>query len=519
MIWDVLIIGGGLAGLTAAASAREQGARVCMVEKGGVGLGSNSAMAHAYFTSPTSEYPQDDYIRDTVEIGKQLNQLSRLQAAARGAKTAFEFAGHTLGMSLESGPNYYLAASPIQAEINGKAMMQDVAASVRKMPEISILGKRQVLEIIIQNGRAAGVTALNAKGELERIRAGAVILATGGAGAVYKHNDNMRSALGQGYFLAAKAGLALHDMEMVQFYPLVMAQPGLPMMMLYPEYPKEAKLINSRGEDLLKKHGKPDLVTAIQRMRDSMSAMIHEESQAGPVYLDLRPVKLGWDKRPLALLRRLKFDFHNQPITLMPGAHFCMGGVAIDHEARTSLPGLFACGEVTWGMHGANRRGGNALTECLVTGLAAGQAASTFGRQNRPSGLGENQQAAIDQSGGNGSARAMLEGMREIAWQRAGIFRDESGMRSGLMELAELAKRLNALPCSTPRDLVRLENLKAGLFTLKAVLTAGLMRKESRGAMQRTDYPNMAEEPQNSCLVYDPKSGDMTVEMWPVVAQ
>ncbi|MBU1274315.1 MAG: FAD-binding protein, partial [Proteobacteria bacterium] len=186
------------------------------------------------------------------------------------------------------------------------------------------------------------------------------------------------------------------------------------------------------------------------------------------------------------------FDLHRQPVAVMPGAHFCMGGVDADADGSTAIPGLFACGEMLWGMHGANRRGGNALTECVVSGRLTGLGASAFAReQDSPEGQVESDgpQAAPPAERGGPELRALRQRLGQIAWQRAGIERREEDMARGQAELAAWREELARVEAGGPRpDWLRWDLECAGLF-LSAVLTASRARQETRGALLRTDFP------------------------------
>jgi aspartate oxidase len=280
-------------------------------------------------------------------------------------------------VELTAGPNFLLAPTPRQDVFRGAGMMSVLAASLRGRDGVRALTGLQVRRLLLAEGRVAGLEGMDAQGRVQRIGAKTVILAAGGAGAVYAVNDNMKAIMGQGYTLAAQAGLPLMDLEFVQFYPLVLVEPGLPAVMLYPPYPAEARLINAAGEDILARHGLDDVNLAIMSLRDKLSKIMAAEAQAGPVRMDFTQVPAEhWPNYPLALLGHMRFDFRRRPAAVMPGAHFCMGGVATDAQGQTAVAGLFACGEMVWGLHGANRRGGNALTECLVSGRLAGRGAA-----------------------------------------------------------------------------------------------------------------------------------------------
>ena len=524
MQFDVVVIGAGLAGMCAAGAAADQGAKVALLDKGGIGLGTNSAIAHAFFTTPTPDFSPEDYVREVLETGRGINRAARVRYFAEQVPEALDFARRDMGMNLELRDKGYIVEAERPEVINGVAMMTQAAAAVKAKSRITRISGSQAVSILKHEGRACGVLILGKDGEWRRVTAPVVILASGGFGALYKHNDNVRSTLGQGHYLAAKAGLALWDMEFVQFFPMVMNQPGLPMFIVYPGFMDGARLINEQGEDLLAKYGVPDMLEAIKRLRDKLSAALYGENQKGRVMLDLTRVKGDWSKKPLSLLARLNYDFKNKPFGIMPGAHFTMGGVKVDHQGRSSLPGLLACGEICWGMHGANRRGGNALTECLVSGMLTGRAAS---REAREAGSGqcapeEPLPAALDTGAGDLSpARRLIAQLKEAAWLRAGITRSAQGMQEGLSEARTLARQADELPAATVRQYQARENAKAAAFCYAAVLAAGQNRLESRGAFMRTDYPEADDRNWrvNSRLSYDHQEGAFEVEYAPLAAE
>lgn len=514
----VVVIGAGLAGMLAAAAAAERGAAVTLLDRGGIGLGSNSAMANGVLAGPTSAYGPEQYVKDTMAIGNQLNVRSYVEQVAASVPASYEFLAG-LGVELTEGENFWVVHSPQIDVLRGVNMVRAAAAGLKGCVGVQRRAGFCVLEIVTDGSRAVGVRGLDKDGRAETIAAEAVVLAGGGAGAVYARNDNMRSSLGQAYYLAAQAGLGLMDMEFVQFYPVVLAEPGLPSVMIYPRYPAQARIIDARGEDLLAKHGVSDLNQAIMSMRDKFSALLHREAQAGPVKMDLTrvPAEL-WQTYPLGLLSRMKFDFKNQPVSIGPGAHFCMGGVAIDAGGMTELTGLFACGEVVWGLHGANRRGGNALCECVVSGCLAGQGAAGFATANP---AGEAALAAppvpAGQSGQDFPYRSLLKELREIAWHQAGVERGAEGMLAGLARLAELETKLRAEAREHGPSATQGLNLDSALFMVKAVLTASLARRESRGALLRSDFPEQDDAAWlvNSRLVLDSGSGELELSHLP----
>lgn len=353
------------------------------------------------------------------------------------------------------------------------------------------------------------------------IEAPAVVLATGGAGAIYQRHDNQKRIMGQGYALAAWAGQDLLDMEFVQFYPLVLADPRLPALIVYPPFPREAKLIGASGVDILEKHGLADVNDAIAKKRDRFSALLFDEARSEGVFLDLRAVPdTAWDNHPLAIFKRLRFPFRDKPVAISPAVHFMMGGIRANERAETDLEGLFACGEVLWGLHGANRLGGNALTECIVTGALAGRFAAERALRSVPvpASIGRTgPEARLQGAGTTADYRQLRRSLRDAAWCGAGIVRRESTMCEALSSLDGIEERLGSLVPRTAAERLAAFDLRAGVLTLRAVLQAGIGRKESRGSFLRSDHPGQddADWRRNSCLRYDAESRSFTVRYFP----
>ncbi len=331
-----------------------------------------------------------------------------------------------------------------------------------------------------------------------------VLLATGGAGAIYRRNDNQRSIVGDGYGLALRAGLPLLDLEFVQSYPFVLAEPRLSSFLVLPPYPKEARIFNEKGEDLLESLGiGKDLNHAVIAERDRVSIALHEASQKGDVYFDLTRVSPEkWERYPLNFLRKSRFPFKERAFLISPAVHFFMGGIEIDENGRTALPGLFAAGEVTWGVHGANRLGGNALTECAVFGVLAGRAAAEEAlRKGRPdpsqvfseaflkkwerkaANYWRRKRGAVEPPG------ELLNHLKDLAWRFTGPVREEDSIKAGLDQLASLEKGMERVYPATVKDLFGKKKLETMVLLIRAILQGSLLRQESRGSFFRKDFP------------------------------
>ncbi|RKY91053.1 hypothetical protein DRQ15_05890 [candidate division KSB1 bacterium] len=510
---DVIVIGAGCAGLTAALEARRQNAQVLLLDKGPIGIGTNSVLSNGFFAGPTADYSVDDYVRDTLQTGKAINYESMVSLVAREAPSAFLFL-RSLGIDLAEVRGGYRVKSPRPDYSPGLVLVQALMKGIKKLSGIDLLPGFYVIEILKDDEKVYGVRGIDKSGREVSIYAPAIVLATGGAGAIYLRNDNQKCIMGQGYYLAAKAGLRLWDMEFVQFYPFVIAEPGLPSLLLYPPYPKQVLLINSAGEDIVKKYG-INLQEVISTKRDEFSAILFRENIKGPVYMDYRKVPPGlWERTPLNLLRKVKFDFQRKPIAVAPAAHFFMGGVRINENGQTSLSGLFACGEVVWGFHGANRMSGNALTECVVFGRIAGRSAAQYALTHRVRPLNRRSSKSSHRLvSTKGALRELKRQIKHIAWQYAGVVRREEELKNGLTKIMDLERQLNGTVVQTVADRKLKEDLMGAAFVLKAVFTASLSRKESRGSFIREDFPQKDDINwrKNSCLAYDWEEGKFSV--------
>jgi aspartate oxidase len=506
----VVVVGGGCAGIIAALEAEKNGASVMLIGRGAIGIGTNSALSNGIFAGPTPQTTPEEYIQRTLQAGKGLNRESCVNLMAKEAPQAFSLL-RSLGLELEEMTGRYIAKPARPDIIPGITLMKVLATKIKESSGIEVVRDFYITEILENEENVYGVRGFDKTGKESIIEALAIILATGGAGAIYLRNDNQKTIMGQGYFLAAKAGLELWDMEFVQFFPLVISEPGLPSQAVFSPHPNGTRLTNRRSEDVLQKYGIGDLNGAIKTRRDELSAALFQEGSEGAVYIDYRKIPpSAWEKHPLSLLRKLPFDFQNKPLGVSPAAHFFMGGVRTDEEGMTSLSGLFACGEVVWGLHGANRMAGNALTETVVFGKIAGRNAAHYALTHNASSL-KLHGLLKDFSRHVFSSIEPLPNLRrqirEVAWKYAGVVRSEEGMKEGLIKVTALEKELNGIIPQTVSDKKLKYDLMSAVFVLKAILTVSLSRKESRGAFIRGDFPQQDDLKwlRNSCLVYDTK--------------
>jgi len=336
----------------------------------------------------------------------------------------------------------------------------------------------------------------------------AIILASGGGGALYQRHDNPVRTTGDGYILAFQAGCQLRDMEFVQFIPCGLAEAGKPTILIAPILCDAGRIVNSAAEDILKKYRITEKPVAV-RARDSFSlAIFTEEKEGREVFLDLRSLaEEDWPRDNMAWSQReflqKNLSCSQSPLRISPMCHHFMGGIATDAHGRTEVPGLFAAGEVVGGVHGANRMGGNALAEILVFGYRAGGAAAEWAKTQ-----GENQggQPFIHErlrvfGAGKGSStkglppKILKKMMGEILWKEGGILRTQEGLLKALESLQRMHREnLPQIKTETPKENLERMELDKAILVGEMIIRSALMREESRGAHFRKDFPQADDQ-------------------------
>ncbi len=523
---EVLVIGGGGAGLRAALAARERGAEVTIVSKTPLGKSTCTYLAAGFFSAASEGFSKADHLRVTLQVGKGINERALVEIVANEAPQCIQeleriglVGGWEKGGFFISGRAPAWAA-PLVRLLAGEAGKQGVTA----IPWVTIL------RIIGQEGKAVGALGYDFRAaKWIAFSAKAIVLASGGAAAIYRRHDNPVRLTGDGYALAYHAGCSLRDMEFVQFMPPGLAEPGKPMFMIAGSLCDVGKVINSNGEDVLAKyHITERPVNA--KARDTLAlAIFREEMEGREVFLDLRSLpEEAWAIDPVAQSQRpLLMDTlraAEKPIRISPMGHFSMGGVAIDAMGRTDVDGLFAAGEVAGGLHGANRLGGNALGEILVFGRRAGWAAAAWAKTQEGQGAEgawaqQPTEIASTRSVPGASLRprmirAILAG---ILWQEGGIFRNGKGLRWALRTLSQMKREdLPWAQPSTPKEFLERMELENAFLVAEMILRGALMREESRGAHFRSDFPQ-TDDPRWRGSIFTKKSGEgMQLEFRPL---
>ena len=528
---DALVIGSGLAGIISALEAEKYGLKVLIVGKFAIGMGTNTSMAGGAFTAATSHFSKEDHFHATLESGRGLNHLELVKVLVEKGPDAIERLRDYGVPIIERGNGYVVDRPRGSFQLPGVLLINHLIEKLKSM-SIQLLPGLVIFNLVVEEGKVQGAFGFLKDGKPCFIKSKAVILATGGAGAIYRRNDNQRSIIGDGYALALRAGIPLYDLEFVQCYPLVIAEPNLSTLMLYPPYPKESSLFNKKGEDLLEKLGiRGDLNRLILTQRDRLSIALNEDSQSGGVFFDLTHVPQEmWDRYPLNFLKKSKFPFHERSFLVSPAIHFFMGGIEIDENGKTALLGLFAAGEVVWGIHGANRLGGNALTECAVFGILAGQSAAVYVHQKESEKGPSNLSSKISKRRWEKKikeyfreknevfdySRDVFKDLKDLAWKYAGPVRDEESLKEGLNQLVSVEKRIERVYSATLKDLIRKRDLENVALLLKAILKGSLFRTESRGSFFRKDFPNQDNQHKMKNTCYRLERGEFQITHRPI---
>ena len=528
---DVLVIGSGLAGILSALEAERAGFRVLIVGRFAIGMGTNTSLANGVFTASNSHFSKEDHLYATLESGRGLNHVGLVRTLVEKGPDAITKLKDYGAPVLQDGAKYVTDRPEGSSQLPGIFLIKSLIERLRNS-SVKALPGLVVFDLVVEEGEARGAFGFLRDGKACLIRSGAVILATGGAGAIYRRNDNQKSILGGGYALALRAGLSILDLEFVQFYPFTLGEPRLSAFLLYPPYPQEVRLFNEKKEDLLEKFNlREDLNQAAISQRDRLSIALYHASQKGDVFFDLTQVpREKWERYPLNFLKKSKFPFQDRPFLVSPAVHFFMGGVEIDENGRTSLPGLFAAGEVTWGIHGANRLGGNALTECAVFGFVGGLSAAEYARQKAheqessnlfPEALMKKWDRKVrsylrGRRGTFDPPKDLLKELKDLAWKYASPDREEESLREGLERLASVEKRIGEVYAATVKDLFGKRDLENVALLLRAILRGSLLRTESRGSFFRKDFPDQDDENwlKNTC--YCLEKGELQITHRPV---
>ena len=522
---DVLVIGAGGAGLRAAIEASARGARVGVVSKSLLGK-AHTVMAEGGVAAALGHVdPKDSWkvhFKDTMLGGKMLNHWRMAQLHAQEAPDRVRELEHwgavfdrtADGRILQR--NFGGHSSPRLAHVGDRTGLEMIRTlqdhGVHQGMEVYM--ECTVTRLLKDGNRVVGAFAYwRETGRFVLFRAKAVVLATGGIGKAWKITSNSWEYTADGHALALEAGAELIDMEFFQFHPTGMVWPPGVMGILVTEAVRgEGGLLrNSTGERFMERYDPKRMELST---RDMVARAIYTEvkegrgSPHGGAFLDIshKPADVVKKKLPSMYHQFMEFaniDITKGPMEVGPTGHYAMGGVRVDPDTgAATLPGLFAAGESSGGMHGANRLGGNSLSDLLVFGRRAGEGAAVYAAQAPAHGSLDPKQlegaeremlAPFERSGPD--PYALHRKLQDTMQGYVGIFRAEEDLKRGLEALARLREEAKTVRVEGSRafnpgwHLAR--DLRNMLLVSEVVARCALQRKESRGAHARIDYPNL----------------------------
>jgi L-aspartate oxidase len=497
---DFVVVGSGIAGLRAAIDLVQHG-RVVLLTKAGA-TESNTGYAQGGIAAAVG--PDDSpalHLADTLAAGAGLCDPDAVEILVReGPRYVRELIDWGAAFDRDASGRPALGREGAHAvrrvlharDTTGREIARTLWRRVASVPALQVLHHTLATRLTIDGGRCIGVEGLGVDGVLD-VRAGAVLLATGGAGRVFRETTNPPIATGDGLAMAWRAGARIADLEFVQFHPTVLGQPGAPRFLISEAVRGEgARLLNADGEAFMTRYDPAGELAA----RDVVAtAMVREAARTGrPVYLSLAHLDPDHVRSRFPGIAEAcasaGLDFAHDPLPVSPAAHYMCGGVETDGEGRTSIPGLWAAGEVACTrVHGANRLASNSLLEGLVFGARAAAAMSSPAVAARlPEAVGA---AALPRPSVKVdklvAARAP-KAVPDVMWHYVGLEREAEGLLSALAILEPAAA---AAGRAAEGRGVAASAWAAANEALVALLIAraAWRRTESRGGHRRTDYP------------------------------
>ena len=549
---NVLVIGTGGAGLRAAIAARQAGVDVVVIGKRSR-LDAHTVLAAGGINAALGTVdPQDSWqqhFADTVREGYSLSDPRVVEIMTSEAPAAInELADWGCPFARTSDGKLdqrYFGAHTYRrtcyaGDYTGRAVLSTLAEQAQKL-DIPVIEDQYVSRLLTADGQCFGALAFDLHtGDRTVFEADAVVLCGGGHTRIWRRSSSRRDEnYGEGMWLAFQAGARLMDMELVQFHPTGMLVPEEAAGTLVTEAVRGegGRLYNAEGERFMERYD-PQRMELSSRDRIALANYTEiKEGRGGPnggVFLDV--THLGKDvileKLPRMYRQFVEYqmlDIAKEPMEVAPTAHYSMGGIVVDPPSHaTEVGGLYAAGECTAGLHGANRLGGNSLAETLVFGRLAGEAAARFSQEResqlRSKPVVDEAHADLDSLIHNGTelSRALQRAVRNVMWERCGVVREASDLEQALGMLDEVRSVLPSVDVRPSEegwgDLAHVLDVQAMLGTAEATLRGAIAREETRGAHNRSDFPELDPAMEVNFIIGRSSDARMTLEPVPVRA-
>jgi aspartate oxidase len=521
MMTDILVIGEGSAGQTAALAASEEGCDVILL---GDGRAPSTAVSTGFLTFAAHDgFDRGQLLEamsqvtgkglcDSALLTRLLDEAPKMMAeviAAYGipvdkverglrARRAIKKSGRDLLAGLEAedakrDPIEDIAGLMMEfSSTHGTALYAQLRRAVKASPGIRRLkGSALVLE---PDSTMVGALV---DGKQVTIIAGAIVLATGGLQGLFEFTDNPETLVGDGHGMAVDAGAALVDIEFMQFYPLAVREDGVPTLFLYPDFPKLSTLTNDKGENVLTKRlGEGAQYLSELHNWDQLAAVVQTEIVEGQkVYVDFsgtKPADWAPDSLTGTFLSKCVPTFMTTPVRIAPSSHYTVGGLKIDVDGRTSLPNVYAAGEMAGGVHGANRHGGAALVDAITFGRIAGQHAAA-NLDGKASGRSTSLLPKPRKAGKQGRCADLMANLRRANQFALGPIRDGARLQSAGERLAEFREEALSFGWNDYVEMQEVLRVQRAILLSDCMRQAMLRRTESRGVHRRSDFPNSSD--------------------------